>query len=96
MPPTIFENADSTASPEGGRLRITESSLFVKLPSMDELLAKCVEELWTLYDNQCLGYLDRQQSKLFVEDALLGRSLEITDDDDDENIDGDFTEKEFN
>ena len=53
-------------------------------PSIDDMLLECVEQLWAEYDIRGVGYLDRQQSKLFVEDALFGKkqsSLELDDSD---------------
>ena len=58
------------------------------------MLSECVELLWTLYDSQDLGYLDREQSKLFVEDALLGRDFHHSSDGSD-GID-DLSDQEYN
>ena len=77
---------DSEGLKNGGGLTRTESSLHVNPPSIDEMLSFCVEKLWSLYDTHCLGYLDRLQSKLFVEDALLGRNLSTNNDDEDDDL----------
>ena len=64
------------------------SSLFRTPPSIDDMMAACVEQLWAQYDTKGVGYLDRLQSKMFVEDALFGKRSTLDEELDDGFEDG--------
>ena len=37
---------------------------------IDAVIAKCVDEIWTKYDDDGNGYLDKEETKRFVQDTL--------------------------
>ena len=37
---------------------------------IDKVIAKCVDEIWTKYDDDGNGFLDKQETKNFVMDTL--------------------------
>ena len=41
---------------------------------IDIVIGKCVEEIWYKYDDDHSGYLDKQETKLFVQDTLADMS----------------------
>ena len=53
---------------------------------IDQVIKKCVDEIWAKYDSDGNGYLDKQETKQFVKDTLQDMS------DGDGFNDGDFEE----
>ena len=37
---------------------------------IDNVIGKCVDEIWSKYDDDNNGYLDKQETKRFVQDTL--------------------------
>ena len=48
------------------------SSLDCKPPSIDFILSLCIEKIWTKYDEDNSGYLDREEAKRFVVESIRG------------------------
>ena len=75
--------------PHGG------SQLVFKIPTIDDIISACIEKIWTTYDEDNSGYLDRAEAKKFVIESMRdsddlkkasSRSLTLaSDDDEDEN-----------
>ena len=41
---------------------------------IDNVIAKCVDEIWSKYDDDNNGYLDKEETKAFVKDTLSDMS----------------------
>ena len=41
---------------------------------IDTVISKCVDEIWTKYDDDGNGYLDKNETKQFVQDTLADMS----------------------
>ena len=41
---------------------------------IDQVIGKCVEEIWAKYDNDNSGALDKDETKKFVQDTLADMS----------------------
>ena len=41
-----------------------------QVSEIDLVIAKCVDEIWSTYDKDNSGYLDKQETKAFVMDTL--------------------------
>ena len=41
---------------------------------IDTVIGKCVDEIWAKYDDDANGYLDKQETKRFVQDTLADMS----------------------
>ena len=60
-------------------------------PSIDEVLSVCIDSIWTKYDADGYGYLDREETEVFINDSIIGQGQpkkpksHFFDDDDDEN-----------
>ena len=40
------------------------------MSEIDQVISKCVDEIWTKYDDDGNGYLDKDETKRFVKDTL--------------------------
>jgi len=40
------------------------------LSEIDSVIAKCVDEIWSKYDNDNSGFLDKEETRRFVMDTL--------------------------
>ena len=41
---------------------------------IDNVIGKCVDEIWSKYDDDNSGELDKEETKLFVQDTLADMS----------------------
>ena len=41
-----------------------------KMSEIDAVISKCVDEIWTKYDDDGNGFLDKDETKRFVKDTL--------------------------
>ena len=37
---------------------------------MDDVIKKCIEDIWDQYDTENTGYLNRDQARIFVKQTL--------------------------
>ena len=37
---------------------------------MNDILARCIDQIWIKYDEDCSGYLDREEAKKFVMESV--------------------------
>lgn len=37
---------------------------------MDDILKICIDQIWDAYDDDCSGYLDREEAKKFVMESI--------------------------
>ena len=49
-----------------------ESSISCDAPKIDDIVKKCIDDLWVKYDTDDSGYLDRQETFVFIKDSLQG------------------------
>ena len=40
------------------------------MSEIDAVISKCVDEIWTKYDDDGNGFLDKDETKRFVKDTL--------------------------
>ena len=52
-------------------------------PDVDEILRKCVQQIWTEYDDDASGFLDKDECKNFIMDTVkeMGDGEQFTDED---------------
>ena len=56
------------------------------MASIEEVISKCVEDIWSEYDKDGNGHLDKEEAKSFVRKTLV-EAAGVTD--------GDFTDADF-
>ena len=49
---------------------------------IDNVISKCVDEIWSKYDDDGNGYLDKEETKRFVQDTLADMDAASFNDDD--------------
>ena len=73
-----------------------ENSMNCDAPPIDAILNVCIDKLWDKYDADASGYLDRDETKVFVNDSILGekdrkkKEIRMLDDKDDILTDDQF------
>ena len=50
------------------------------MPPLNDILKSCIEKIWVKYDADGSGYLDREETAVFIKESLH----DPTDDDNDE------------
>mmetsp|Transcript_28379 Transcript_28379/g.27326 ORF Transcript_28379/g.27326 Transcript_28379/m.27326 type:complete len:89 (+) Transcript_28379:26-292(+) len=59
-------------------------------PKIDDIIDKCIEDIWKKYDKDGNGHLDKEETKLFVKQTLF--EMEVNDDFSEEDFQGTFKE----
>ena len=62
-------------------------------PETDDIIRKCIDQIWEQYDEDNSGYLDREETRRFIISTI--GEMDEADDDNDDNRDDGFTEEDF-
>ena len=57
-------------------------------PKLDEIMMRCIDKIWDVYDDDGNGYLDREETRAFIQSSLKGEpdpNDKEEDEEDDEN-----------
>ena len=44
----------------------------MEAPSIDDILMRCIDSLWNKYDDDGSGYLDKDETKVFILESIHG------------------------
>ena len=47
-----------------------ETSMNMQTPALDDVLKNCIEKIWDKYDADGSGYLDREETQVFVKESI--------------------------
>ena len=61
-----------------------EQSLRFEHPKIDDVLHACIDQLWEKYDDDNSGYLDKDETRVFIKESIEGLAFEeMTEDEKD-------------
>mmetsp|Transcript_2824 Transcript_2824/g.1936 ORF Transcript_2824/g.1936 Transcript_2824/m.1936 type:complete len:88 (+) Transcript_2824:57-320(+) len=58
--------------------------------NIDEIIEKCIDDIWKKYDKDNNGHLDKHETRLFVQQTL--KEMEVNDDFKEDDFEGTFKE----